>query len=73
MSKTLEELGYEKEDKQNNYIKKEQWYECHIWFDKSTKTVTTEYSYYDADWKPMSLSMEELKAIYKYCEDNKWI
>jgi hypothetical protein len=69
MSKTLEELGYEKiEDRYGNIV-----------FDKSDKTIVffektktfscvSEYNRVLED-----LTMEELKAIYKYCEDNKWI
>lgn len=69
MSKTLEELGHEiEEDELGNILfvsdKKT------IVFFKKRKTFgcvngwSTEYE---------EITMEELKAIYKYCEDNKWI
>lgn len=73
MSKTLEELGYEK-DGEYTYRKQERWIECVIWFDWEDKSVISEYRYIDDDeWKSMSISMEELKAIYKWCEEQGWI
>lgn len=74
MSKTLEELGYEKEE--NDYIvvfinsinSGEQ-----IVFDKLRKEVVCEEFINGAKYIAKNITMEELKAIYKYCEDNKWI
>jgi hypothetical protein len=69
MSKTLEELGYEKTEDgecqavyENNYC---DW----IIFRKTTKSVGV----ISSDDCCSIINMEELKAIYKYCEDNKWI
>jgi hypothetical protein len=61
MSKTLEELGYKiifhNEDRLM-YRKDDK--------KKITFTRLKNVAFADVD-------MEELKAIYKYCEDNKWI
>ena len=72
MSKTLEELGYEKiVDTESNliYRKTRAFCDRKINFHKTLKEVekTT------GDYSTGSITMEELKAIYKYCEDNKWI
>ena len=74
MSKTLEDLGYEKEEDTPSvlmYNKKEEnrFYDNTIIFYKITKIFTKVRGYSDA----VTFTMEELKAIYKYCEDNKWI
>lgn len=67
MSKTLEELGYEKildsEDLLMYKIRGKM-----ITFSLLTKDV----AFADTDTDPI-ITMEELKAIYKWCEDNKWI
>ena len=70
MSKTLEELGYEKEE--NYYLVTFKKRDKAIVFDKSDNTF---YSYIQINDLIMKtcLGMEELKAIYKWCEDNKWI
>ena len=71
MSKTLEELGYEKED-MTSVFNGEKIGE-RFWEPKTYHFI----SFYDEE-KVMRISskkitMEELKAIYKWCEDNKWI
>ena len=70
MSKTLEDLGYEKiQDDVIGTIYKNDKTELEIFFAKLTKEVHI-LTYEDI---MVSLTMEELKAIYKYYEDNKWI
>lgn len=74
MSKTLEELGYEKEEDTPIvliYKKKEEnrFYDNTIIFYKIAKRFTKVRGYSDA----VTFTMEELKTIYKYYEDNKWI
>ena len=70
MSKTLEDLGYEKvQDDVIGTIYKNDKHELEIFFAKLTKEVHIS-TYQDV---LASLSMEELKAIYQYCIDNKWI
>ena len=70
MSKTLEELGYEK-DYEDEYILEYHNAETEtiICFAKSGKTFYCKDEYGGTQ----IITMEELKAIYKYCEDNKWI
>lgn len=70
MSKTLEDLGYEKETIFN--IRKEKL-GVRFWDRKNghiinfhDKTKTLEKCFED-------ITMEELKAIYQYCIDNKWL
>lgn len=83
MSKTLEELGYEKINKglytkkndleiyetQTEYIYDHEImgerFQHEILFSKPSKLVFI--------YGKKSIDMEELKAIYKWCEDNKWI
>jgi arsenate reductase-like glutaredoxin family protein len=66
MSKTLEELGYEKYVCDNGTIQ----------YSKEEKTINF-YANKEIEvfhlFDDNSFTMEELKAIYKYCEDNKWI
>lgn len=75
MSKTLEELGYEK--KENRFFVIYQIGREKIFFDKANKDFSGEIL--DAnfaengDFVSKPFTMEELKAIYKWCEDNKWI
>ena len=79
MSKTLEELGYEKKrddeyhiiyEKRENETLFYDIYEKHyIIFWKNEKRFDKR----DDKDKSRNITMEELKAIYKYCEDNKWI
>lgn len=70
MSKTLEDLGYEKiQDDVIGTIYKNDKTELEIFFAKLTKELHIS-TYEDI---MVSLTMEELKAIYKYYEDNKWI
>ena len=68
MRKTLEELGYEKKEAGSRVI-----YENNdgdkIIFIPLTETVCVMDCYDSYQFA----TMEELKAIYKYCEDNKWI
>ena len=45
------------------------FYDYTITFYKVSKKVEKVRGYSDT----VSLSMEELKAIYQYCIDNKWI
>lgn len=75
MSKTLEELGYDKivdDSDMVRYKKSGEPINYFISFYKDTKTVEANEVCYCIDY-PSELEMEELKAIYKYCEDNKWI
>lgn len=71
MSKTLEELGYEKEN-MISPISGEKLGE-RFWETKTYDFI----AFYDEEKalrKPNGkITMEELKAIYKYCEDNKWV
>ena len=70
MSKTLEELGYEKiQDDVIGTIYRNNKSKIEILFAKLTREVHVST---DEDIM-VSLTMEELKAIYKWCEDNKWI
>lgn len=66
MSKTLEDLGYEKEEFENCIIFKKGFNE--IWFFTEERMVSGKEFMQSKDF-----SMEELKAIYQYCIDNKWI
>lgn len=72
MSKTLEELGYEIEENKFYIFFRKQNKE--IVFDKVAREVFGE-SIINEEFKLLKtcFTMEELKAIYKYCEDNKWI
>jgi hypothetical protein len=71
MSKTLEELGYEKED-MTSVIDGEKVGE-RFWETKRYNFI----AFYDEEKiirkSDNKTTIEELKAIYKYCEDNKWI
>ena len=69
MSKTLEKLGYKKivDDEYQTVYKNS--YGDEIVFGKLTKSVSVDDRLH---WFRV-ITMEELKAIYKYCEDNKWI
>lgn len=74
MSKTLEDLGYEKVTESPSILIYEKgmadgFYDYTITFYKKTKNVVKTRGYSDAT----CLTMEELKAIYQYCIDNKWI
>lgn len=70
MSKTLEDLGYEKADRYFADIRFFNKTSCsNIEFDNDNKTVAC----YDGDAYFNFMTMEELKAIYQYCIDNKWI
>jgi hypothetical protein len=69
MSKTLEELGYEKREDTFSRTVYENDKGSIIIFDNDSKEFMPSVDYYDAN----SITMEELKAIYKWCEDNKWI
>jgi hypothetical protein len=69
MSKTLEELGYEKIVK-GTYIDYRNQLDnaVHIMFWEDRK-----FAKVDDDGLEIWFDMEELKAIYKYCEDMGWI
>ena len=64
MNVRLEELGYEKLecDEYVAFGGKDK----EILFDKQKREFTVPNEMF-------AITMEELKAIYKYCEDNKWI
>jgi hypothetical protein len=70
MSKTLEELGYEKTKERCAVCYKDGCKE--IIFDYTNNSVNADMLIGDTVHATY-LTMEELKAIYKYCEDNKWI
>lgn len=75
MSKTLEELGYKKivdDCDMVRYKKSSESTNYFISFYKDTKTVEANENCYCISYHT-ELEMEELKAIYKWCEDNKWI
>jgi hypothetical protein len=71
MSKTLEELGYEKTEyeTQTEYTYDHkimgERFEHEILFSKPSKLVFI--------YGKRGIDMEELKAIYKYCEEQGWI
>jgi hypothetical protein len=70
MSKTLEDLGY-KQTKER----------CAVCFRKEYKEIVFDYTNnsvhqclnFNGDIHATYMDMEELKAIYQYCIDNKWI
>ena len=68
-SKTLEELGYKKRENELNlsYLHKDSRSEIVFYKPIKTVAVIDEYGLYQ------SATMEELKAIYKQCEDLGWI
>ena len=68
MSKTLEELGYKKEEKDLSTIYTD-FSRNEIRFNEAHNEI--EFINYDSVYR--FITMEELKAIYKYCIDNKWI
>ena len=75
MRKTLEELGYEKDidiPAMVRYKKSRKEVDTYIRFYKDDKKIEANEVVYNQSYT-VELSMEELKAIYKYCEDNKWI
>lgn len=75
MSKTLEELGYEKKNAGTPKVKV-CMFEKEIKIGKRKLFEAFTFIYpekYITIKNKQILTMEELKAIYKYCEDNKWI
>ena len=70
MSKTLEDLGYEKDiDSEDEFLTRYIKDNDCISFWHTKKQVNC-YNRFE----PFKyLTMEELKAIYQYCIDNKWI
>lgn len=66
MSKTLEELGYKKREYENCIVFEKGF--SQIWFFTEERLISGKEFMESKDF-----TMEELKAIYKYCEDNKWI
>lgn len=74
MSKTLEELGYEKDIDCCNlvrYKRSRKEMDTYIRFDEDERTFDGNDVLYNQSY-PKEFTMEELKAIYKWCEDNKW-
>ena len=69
MSKTLEELGYEKEEDVLGIIYMHNIHGLKIFFTKSTQEIHLSTN----EDMLASVTMEELKAIYKQCEDLGWI
>lgn len=71
MSKTLEDLGYEKISKGEHTIfnLKDPKTDTSIVFFEPYRTFCKEN---DGELAG-DITMEELKAIYQYCIDNKWI
>ena len=71
MSKTLEELGYKKIETKD-YVSF--WHEDkNIIFDKHRREIEADKFVPNGILRVSNITMEELKAIYKWCEDNKWI
>ena len=68
MSKTLEELGYEKAEKTLVTT-----YTDNARNEIRFREVHKEIVFVNSDSVYRCFTMEELKAIYKWCEDNKWI
>lgn len=76
MSKTLEELGYEKSESETRFIFRKGYEDCTVLisFFKAIKDVVLKaIRKEDGLREDIILNMEELKAIYKYCEDSGWI
>lgn len=71
MSKTLEELGYEKIENEEEVSFENG--DKEILFDKQKREFTGEQFVPNGMFVIPAFTMEELKAIYKWCEDNKWI
>ena len=70
MSKTLEELGYERiVDDTIGIIYRNNKHKLEILFTK----LTQEFHFSTDEDVFVSITMEELKAIYKQCEDLGWI
>ena len=75
MSKTLEELGYEKDIETEDFVRYakrivNKYYYIRFYKDRKIfQACAVEYG----KKYIIELTFEELKAIYKYCEDNKWI
>lgn len=68
----FEELGYEKIVESNIkilYEKEGHYWDKYISFTSDDKEVTAEMSSGDSE----TINMQELKAIYKKCEELKWI
>lgn len=72
MSKTLEELGYEKEEYSNAICYKNYIVDKEIRFYTEDKEIIIG-DFGDYHEPAESINVEELKAIYKYCEDLGWI
>ena len=74
MNARLEDLGYEiaedniRKDGILIFVNKKE--NCRIAFFAEGREVHKYHEYLDNEGY---ITMEELKAIYKYCEDNKWI
>ena len=66
MSEALEELGYEIKEYENCLVFEKGF--SQIWFFTEERTVSGKEFMQSKDF-----TMEELKAIYKYCEDLGWI
>ncbi len=80
MSKTLEELGYKKVDGYKNiddctYTKSDNW-ETHEIFFSNNEVICQSKNKYALDfdpWESKFITMEELKAINKKCEELGWL
>jgi tRNA U34 2-thiouridine synthase MnmA/TrmU len=71
MSKTLEDLGYEKEESEYNIVFRKD--NTTICFVKKLKALSKDLLTNNGKFVACNITMEELKAIYQYCIDNKWI
>ena len=69
MSKTLEELGYEKEHGKSYTVYNKPIGEDGLLYKSITFWEKDKIVRIDTQ----IITMEELKAIYQYCIDNKWI
>ena len=69
--KTLEELGYKK--RENNYYTVFQNGGEQIAFNKDCKEISCEMFTAGGEFTVKPFNVQELKAIYKYCEDLGWI
>lgn len=72
MSKTLEDLGYEEIEKdigKNDIVLFRKGNHRIAFFLEEREVYKDNVSFVDGGY----ITMEELKAIYQYCIDNKWI
>lgn len=69
--KTLEELGHEKSENEYNIVFRKD--NTTICFVKKLKVFSKDLLTNNGKFVACNVTMEELKAIYKYCEDLGWI